>query len=122
MAFQLARTIAEHVSHTKGVIMAIGGTGSVQLARGEVKAALDLFQQALKLAEASSEKSLLANLQHSLCGRAKTAQLRPGDGTLPVLHGGKTGINKALSAAAHPELKVRRGEAQLLCPTSNCGI
>ena len=67
MAFQLARTIAEHVSHTKGVIMAIGGTGSVQLARGEVKAALDLFQQALKLAEASSEKSLLANLQHSLC-------------------------------------------------------
>ena len=39
-----------------------------------------------------------------------------------MLHGGKTGINKALSAAAHPELKVRRGEAQLSCPTSNCGI
>src|SRR5262249_43153129 len=52
-ALQLARTVAERINDPKSVVAALSGTGNVQLARGDLKAALDLFQQAQRLAEAS---------------------------------------------------------------------
>jgi CHAT domain-containing protein/tetratricopeptide (TPR) repeat protein len=66
-AMQLARTVAERISDTKGIIVALQGIGNGYYARGDFPAALDIYQQAQKLAEGSGEDSHLANLHNRLC-------------------------------------------------------
>ena len=81
-AYQLARTVAERVGDTKGVVAALNGTGDVQLARGDFAAALESFRQALKLAEAGGEEATLVTLQNNLC----IAQARLGNYDLATEH------------------------------------
>lgn len=66
-ACQLARQIAEQHNDTKRIITAMTGIGNVHAARGELRAALEIFRQELKLADTTNDVSLTASIQTNLC-------------------------------------------------------
>jgi CHAT domain-containing protein/tetratricopeptide (TPR) repeat protein len=66
-SYQLARTIAERINYPKGIIAAITEIGALQTSRGNAKAALEIYEQALRLTEQHDEKSLSAALQLNMC-------------------------------------------------------
>jgi CHAT domain-containing protein len=76
IAFQAARMAAERVGYSAGAAAALHGLGWIELyRRSELKAALEFYQQALKLAGANGNPTLSTVLHNDLC----LTQLRLGN-------------------------------------------